>query len=134
MHLKSSVPAFPVVDLAAALDFYALKLGFEERYRNGRFAVIVRDEIELHLWVSNDKSWKRRWRNQPIVSGAESFLAGTASCRFCCEGIDALYANLREEGVIHTNGALKTTPWGTDEFAILDLDGNLITFFENSAA
>jgi len=49
MHLKSSVPAFPVVDLAAALDFYALKLGFEERYRNGRFAVIVRDEIELHL-------------------------------------------------------------------------------------
>ena len=134
MHLKSSVPAFPVVDLAAALDFCALKLGFEERYRNGRFAVIVRDEIELHLWVSNDKSWKRRWRNQPIVSGAESFLAGTASCRFCCEGIDARYANLREEGVIHPNGALQTTPWGTDEFAILDLDGNLITFFENSAA
>lgn len=134
MHLKSSVPAFPVVDLAAALDFYALKLGFEERYRNGRFAVIVRDEIELHLWVSNDKSWKRRWRNQPIVSGAESFLAGTASCRLRCEGIDALYANLLAAGVIHPNGALQTTPWGTDEFAILDLDGNLITFFENSAA
>lgn len=35
--------------LAAALDFYAFKFGFEERYRNGRFAVIVRDEIELHL-------------------------------------------------------------------------------------
>ncbi len=48
-------------------------------------------------------------------------------------GIDALYKSYSPRKVIHPNGKLHDTAWGTREFAILDRDGNLITFFERKA-
>jgi hypothetical protein len=44
--------------------------------------------------------------------------------------VDALYAELRPLGIVHDNASLTTQPWGDREFAILDPDGNLVTFFE----
>ena len=67
----------------------------------------------------------------PICSGAESFLAGTASCRIEVADVDALFDELRQEGVLHdvSLGGVAGTDFGTREFATVDLDGNLLTFF-----
>ncbi|HSD78208.1 MAG TPA: hypothetical protein VLA98_12420 [Solirubrobacteraceae bacterium] len=45
--------------------------------------------------------------------------------------VDALCAELRAAGVLHevSGAGMRETDFGTREFATLDLDGNLLTFF-----
>ena len=71
-----------------------------------------------------------------MQSGAESFIAGTASCRIRVEGVEELYAELRRRDVLHpvSKDGVEDTDFRTREFATLDLDCNLITFFQWVAA
>lgn len=110
--------------------FYRDKLGFALAHRDGGFAILRRDAVELHLWRAADEGWRTRSGSSPVVSGAESFIAGTASCRMSVEGIDALHAGLQPLGILHPNAPLRDSPWGTREFAVVDPDNNLIAFFE----
>jgi hypothetical protein len=59
------------------------------------------------------------------------FLAGTASCRIEVSDVDTLFAELQSAGVLHdvSVAGVTTTDFGTREFATLDSDGNLLTFF-----
>jgi catechol 2,3-dioxygenase-like lactoylglutathione lyase family enzyme len=132
VHLDQTIPALPVRDAAAAVDFYRDRLGFEALHHDGGFAVLRRDEAVLHLWEASDESWRERASlDRPVQSGAESFIAGTASCRVRTEGIDELYEELRKSGVLHpvSRDGVDDTDYGTREFATIDLDGNLVTFF-----
>jgi catechol 2,3-dioxygenase-like lactoylglutathione lyase family enzyme len=137
IRLGETIPALPVRDVAEAVDFYRERLGFEVLHHDGGFAVVGRDEAVVHLWQASDESWRERGSSsQPVCSGAESFLAGTASCRVRVEGVDELYAELRSSDVLHpvsTNG-VSDTDFGTREFATLDLDRNLIAFFQRVSA
>lgn len=65
-------------------------------------------------------------------SGAESFLAGTASCRIQVKGVSELFGELAAQDVLHPvpKDGLSNTDFGSREFATLDLDGNLVTSFE----
>ncbi len=122
----------PVRDVAAAVDFYRARLGFEVLHHDGGFAVMRRDEAVLHLWEAGDESWRERDSSEsPVRSGAESFIAGTASCRIRVEGVDELFDELRQRDVLHpvSKGGVDDTDFGTREFATLDLDGNLLTYF-----
>jgi catechol 2,3-dioxygenase-like lactoylglutathione lyase family enzyme len=132
IRLEQTIPALPVRDSRAAVDFYREKLGFEAVHQDDGFAVLRRDQAVVHLWQSGDESWRERDSlERPIRSGAESFLAGTASCRIRVEGVDELYDELSKAGVLHgvSEGGANDTNFGTREFATLDLDGNLIEFF-----
>jgi catechol 2,3-dioxygenase-like lactoylglutathione lyase family enzyme len=132
--LTQTIPALPVRDMAAAVDFYRDRLGFETLHHDGGFAVMGRDDAVIHLWESSDESWREResgaWE-RPVCSGAESFIAGTASCRIMVDDVDGLYDELRQADVLHpvSNEAPTETDFGTREFAALDLDGNLLGFF-----
>jgi catechol 2,3-dioxygenase-like lactoylglutathione lyase family enzyme len=131
--LSQTIPALPVRDAAAAVDFYRDRLGFEVLHHDGGFAVMARDEAVLHLWEAGDESWRERDSlERPVRSGAESFIAGTASCRVVVDGVDELYAELRGADVLHpvSKEGVDDTDFGTREFATLDLDGNLVTFFQ----
>jgi catechol 2,3-dioxygenase-like lactoylglutathione lyase family enzyme len=131
--LTRTIPALPVRDVPAAVAFYRERLGFDARHVDGGFAVVGRDDAVLHLWGAGDEGWRDRedLAGRPIRSGAESFLAGTASCRIEVADVDALFAELEPRGVLHpivTDG-VSATDFGTREFPTLDLDGNLVTFF-----
>jgi catechol 2,3-dioxygenase-like lactoylglutathione lyase family enzyme len=131
--LRQTIPALPVRDAAAAVDFYRDRFGFEALHRDGGFAVVARDDAVLHLWQAGDESWRERDSlERPVRSGAESFIAGTASCRITVEGVDDLYEELRRSDVLHrvSKEGVEATDFGTREFATLDLDGNLVTFFQ----
>ena len=131
--LTQTIPAMPVRDAAAAVAFYRERLGFEVLHHDGGFAVLCRDEAVLHLWESGDETWRDRadFADKPVCTGAESFIAGTASCRIMTEGVDELYEELRSADVLHpiSRKGVDDTDFGTREFATLDLDGNLVTFF-----
>jgi hypothetical protein len=95
--------------------------------------VLRRDEAVVHLWQAGDESWRQRQSLQrPVQSGAESFIAGTASCRIRVEGVDELFDELRAADVLHpaSREGVSATDFGTREFATLDGDGNLLTFFQ----
>ena len=108
--LTRTIPALPVRDVPAACAHYRERFGFEAR-----------------------QDWRRRedLSARPVCSGAESFLAGTASCRIEVADVDALFGELEPAGVLHpvSRGGVTTTDFGSREFATSDLDGNLVTFF-----
>jgi catechol 2,3-dioxygenase-like lactoylglutathione lyase family enzyme len=134
MKLLSSIPALPVREIPTAVRFYQDRMGFTLGYHDEGFAIITRDAVELHLWAANDDGWREKLAGRaerPVVSGAESFLAGTASCRIAVQGIDELFVEYENSGVLYDAGTSVTDqPWGTREFPALDLDRNLLTFYE----
>ncbi len=130
MKLLQAIPALPVRDIAESTAFYRDQLGFAVHVEERDFAILRDRPVDIHLWASNDESWRKREADNPIISGAESFIAGTASCRIGVEGVDELYNELEPRGVVHPNGRIDDTDWETREFGVLDLEGNLITFFE----
>ncbi|QCW50406.1 VOC family protein [Nocardioides dongxiaopingii] len=137
MRLTTTVPALPVRDVVRAVEAYERTLGFHAAHLDpGGFAIVVRDDAELHLWQAADDGWRQRTPGElaesPVRSGAEDFLAGTASCRIACSDVDALHAELAPTGALHPTDAGRpaATSHGTREVAVLDLDGNLLTFVE----
>ncbi len=134
--MSKTTPALPVQNIDEAAAFYQQRLGFEVRHSDDTFAKLVRDDAEVHLWAANDCSWADRdeLAQSPVCSGAESFLAGTASCRIEVDDVDALYAEMAAAKVLHPTdpGSAQDTDWGTREFAALDLEGNLLTFSQRS--
>ena len=131
--LTQTIPALPVRDMTAAVAFYRDRLGFEIPYQAEGFARVVRDDVELHLWESGDEEWHDRadFTANPVRSGAEDFIAGTASCRIACDDVDGLFEEYRASEVLHpvARDGPEDTEWGTREFGALDLDGNLLGFF-----
>ena len=130
MKMITAIPALPVAKMTDGVRFYHETLGFAVAHQEDGFAVLTRDQIQIHLWGATDESWRTRKDGKPIESGAESFLAGTHSCRIEVDGIDELYRELEPKKVMHPNAPLANKPWGTREFGVSDPYGNLITFFQ----
>jgi catechol 2,3-dioxygenase-like lactoylglutathione lyase family enzyme len=130
MEALRSIPALPVRDMKRSVEFYRDELGFTLGHREDGFAIFRRDAAEIHLWVANDECWRTRGGTEPVVSGAESFIAGTASCRIEVSGVDELYTAYRPLGVLHCKGEIVDQWWGSREFHVTDPDNNLLTFFE----
>ncbi len=131
MRMLHAIPALPVKDMGRSVAFYRDKLGFTLIHREDGFAIFHRDAVDIHLWAATDESWRTRGVASPVVSGAESFIAGTASCRVSVEGVNELHGVLHPLGILHPKGQITDTPWGTREFGVLDPDNNLITFYED---
>ena len=131
MKMKSAIPALPVSNMDDGVIFYRDALGFTVAHQEGGYAVLARDHIQIHLWAATDESWRTRKGGKPIDSGAESFLAGTHSCRIEVESIVELHGELKPKNIMHPNAPLDSKPWGTREFGVLDPYGNMITFFES---
>ncbi len=131
MRMLHAIPALPVKDMGRSVEFYRDKLGFTLIHREEGFAIFHRDAVDIHLWAATDESWRSRSGASPIVSGAESFIAGTASCRVAVEGVEELYQAILPLGILHSKGQITNTPWGTREFGVVDPDNNLITFYQD---
>jgi catechol 2,3-dioxygenase-like lactoylglutathione lyase family enzyme len=127
-----TTPALPSSDVARSLEFYRDVLGFDVPHSEDGFAVLRRDAAMINVWGATDDTWQTRsdWA-KPVRSGAESFIAGTASCRVEVTGVDELYEHCRLRGIVHPNGDIADQAWGTREFAVLDPDGNLVSFYED---
>ena len=116
--LLSATPVLPSLDIARTVAFYCDLLGFEEVHAAPReYGIVERGSVELHFWFTEDAAL-------PKASG----------CRVQVTGIDGLYSLCQGAGIVHPNGALTEKSWGTREFAILDPDGNLLTFHQSADA
>lgn len=121
---RSAIPALPVSDEDRAVAFYEEVLGLRQLTDGGvGLGILVRDDVEVHLWVADGSA-----------PGAETHLAGSASCRIEVTEAESLYEHCDAIGVVHRNAPIRDTPWGTREFGVLDPDGNLVTLFQRGVS
>ena len=109
--LQRAVPVLASLDIEATQRFYADKLGFTTLGRYPDYAIVARDDVQIHFWLTGDAD-----------------IPKATSCRIDVAGVDQLYEEMSAAGVVHPNGPLTDQPWGLREFAVLDADGNMIKF------
>ena len=108
-----TTPNLPSRDFGETASFYA-KLGFGERFRDDGWMILSRGSLELECFPA------------PKVNPRTTI----ASCCVRVGNIDELHAafaaaRLPEAGTPRLT-APKNQPWGFREFALVDLDGNLL--------
>jgi predicted N-acetyltransferase YhbS/catechol 2,3-dioxygenase-like lactoylglutathione lyase family enzyme len=111
----SATPVLASLDIGRSVRFFCEKLGFEEVYAApGEYGIVRKGPVGIHFWACSDAD-----------------IPKATSCRIQVLGIEELFRKCEALGIVHPNAALDTKPWGSKEFAILDVDGNLVTFHEN---
>jgi catechol 2,3-dioxygenase-like lactoylglutathione lyase family enzyme len=114
ISLRGAVPVVPVRDVQEAIAFYRDRLGFQLAFEQGEYAGVRRDAVELHL--------------DGVVNGG----AGLVTCRIETDGVDELYAEVEPGGAVDPAEPIRTTPWGSRQFSVLDPNGNRITFVRSA--
>ncbi len=112
VRFTGAVPVLPTTDLNRATSFYG-QLGFQVLHQEAEYAIVTRDGVGLHLWLSPERS-----------------LAEQSSCRIQVTGLEALYEEYQTKGLLTPDAAVRAKPWGTRELAVFDPDRVLITFVE----
>jgi hypothetical protein len=114
----SSTPVLASLDIERSAEFFASKLGFGKVHVvQGVYGIVSNGSVEIHFWPCTDRR-----------------IAEATGCRVQVQAIEALHALCEKHAIVHPNAPLANKPWGTKEFAILDPDGNLITFYEYTDA
>ncbi len=114
----SAIPVLASLDIERSAEFFVSKLGFGKVHvAQGEYGIVSNGPVEIHFWACEDRH-----------------IAEATGCRVQVLAIEALHAQCASQAIVHPNAPLVCKPWGTKEFAILDPDGNLVTFYENTNA
>lgn len=114
--MSKALTVFPnllSLDITETVKFYTNKLGFMCRFKNDRFAILNKDDIEIQFTKCHD----------PYVIAWSSFSIQVSD-------VDALHSEYSGKNFVHSNGKIKDTAYGTREFSLIDPYGICITFFE----
>jgi uncharacterized glyoxalase superfamily protein PhnB len=115
-RLVSAVTNIPAREVEAAAEWYRDRLGFAVVHTELEYGIVERDEIQVHFWGPSG------------IAPEDSMTMYRIEAR----DIDELYEHCWAQGIVHPNAGLEDKPWGTREFAVIDAEGNLLTFFERN--
>jgi catechol 2,3-dioxygenase-like lactoylglutathione lyase family enzyme len=113
--LKTAVPILASLNTAETVEFFTKKLGFTFHSEWDGYLIFSRDGVFIHFWPTTDPE-----------------IPKSTGCYVNVTAVDELYALYKPQGVIHPNGALADMPWGMRQFSVLDNNGNLLHFGENT--
>ena len=110
-----TIPILPSRSIAATVDFYQ-RLGFKggAHDHDKDYAILTKGSIELHFF------------KHPTLVPEDSY----AGCYVRVVNVERIYqdflaSQLPQTGIPRVD-QLENKPWGLREFAVLDLDGNLL--------
>lgn len=66
--MLQSIPALPVGDIKKSIGFYCDKLGFTLVHHEDGFAVLMCNEVRIHLWEASDEGWRSRSNDSPVYT------------------------------------------------------------------
>ena len=113
-----ATPVLASLDIERSVEFFCSTLGFVKIHAHqGTYGIVSSGAVSIHFWAC---AYRR--------------IAEATGCRVGVQGIEVLFAQCLSHGIVHPNAPLAKAPWGGREFAILDPDGNLITFYEPAGA
>ena len=122
-YLSGTEAVLYVSDFAASLAFFTEKLGFTVDFTYGDppfYGVVARDKARLCLRLVAEPVFVSDIRQREELLSASITLDSAAD-------IKQLFLDYQAAGVAF-HQTLKTQPWGTRTFVVLDPDGNLILF------
>ena len=109
--LQSAVPILASLNAEETIRFYTEKLDFTFQNNWDGYIILKKDNINLHLWPTDDPEVPK-----------------STGCYINVSEVEKLYAEYKPHGVVHPNGKLETKPWRMKQFSILDNNGNIIHF------
>ena len=119
--ITASAPVLLVKDVVKASAYYHDKLGFDEPDIYGdppNFCMVSRDSFTVMLaQVDSAHTVVPHWK---VVEKMWNIY-------FWVDDVEAVYAEMQQRGAI-IDYTLYTTPWGTKEFGVQDLDDHDIAF------
>jgi catechol 2,3-dioxygenase-like lactoylglutathione lyase family enzyme len=121
--ITAAEPELFVADIKASCEFFTAKLGFAVVFSYGEppfYAQVKRDGAALNLRHVDRAVIDANLRNREELLSA-SFTVATA------DEIKQLFLEFQAAGVTFFQ-TLKKQPWGTRNFIVKDLDGNLLLF------
>jgi catechol 2,3-dioxygenase-like lactoylglutathione lyase family enzyme len=112
-RLKKACPTFSAADVIKAAEWYRDKLGFtiDELFPAQGFAIVQRDDIELHFWQCEDRK-----------------IAENTSAYFRPDDIEGVHESMLKASEGGKIADVQDRPWGMREFYVWDPDGNLLKF------
>lgn len=123
--LQQIQPVLAVPEVVAAVNFY-LTLGFalvfQDQDVEPRYAVLMREGLELHLQWADAGQW---------VEGVDR-----PAYRFLVQDVEALFREFHGKGALNPRAsygpwaAPGNTPWGTREFHLVDPGKNCLQFYQ----
>lgn len=113
--LKSAIPILASLNQEDTVKFYTEKLGFTFHSSWEGYLIFSRNKVQLHFWPCNDPE-----------------IPKNTGCYINVKEIDKLYAQYEPQGILHPNGKLEEKPWQMKQFSILDNNGNIIHFGEET--
>lgn len=108
------IAALPAINIKDTIMFYQSKLGFTG-VDYGNTAVLKKDGIELHFFMTNNKD-----------------LCQQSTCQIEVTDIECLYSDLSALEIVAVKDQLKDKPRGIKEFNVRDNNGNLLRFTESA--
>jgi catechol 2,3-dioxygenase-like lactoylglutathione lyase family enzyme len=106
------VPVLPSANIERDVKFYVDGLGFDQVFADEMYALLRRQDLELHL------QWHADTDDDPLLGGSV--------IRIISADVDAWYATVVERKIITPNHEPKQTAWGTYEFGFFDLNKNAV--------
>ena len=119
--LIAAEPQIYASDLAASLDFYCTRLGFETVFSYGEppyYAQVGRDGVRINL---------RKVKAVPMNAAFHHAEADALALTITVDDAKPLFLEY-EEKAVPFHQRLRTEPWGSRTFIVKDPDGNLIAF------
>ena len=118
MELLFTCPVLPSQDIDRDVDWYARYLGFSLVQKDEMYAVLVRDNLHLHL------QWHADTEDDPLLGGSV--------IKIFVRNIGPLFDELVERGGVSPDKLRRNTPWGTHEFGMYDLNRNALFIVEDA--
>ncbi|MFZ1991292.1 MAG: ankyrin repeat domain-containing protein [Alphaproteobacteria bacterium] len=109
-YFESSTPQIEVKSIAASIDYFVQKLGFEKEWEAGNpasFACVFRDDVFIFL----SSQHPQLGRTQIAISVRD---------------VDALHEEYKARGATILQPP-QSRPWGGRTIVVVDLDGNLLS-------
>ncbi|WP_041796242.1 bleomycin resistance protein [Pararhodospirillum photometricum] len=118
-RVLSISPILAVHDVAASVRFYVRHLGFERIFveEDESYGVVAYDGQSVHFTRAESPAAQRLTRTRLALY-------------ISVQGIEGLWRAVRANPPSTRVRALETTPWGGQEFQVVDPDGCLLRFGE----
>lgn len=126
IKLESLTPNIMVKDVNATLDYYSIKLGFkliDTNPESGQYewGYVMLDSVGFMF--QEEKSLKKEYKEIETM-----YVGGALTFYIRIKNIHNYYSDIADKAVIVK--PMNKTFYGTNEFAIMDINGFILTFSE----
>jgi hypothetical protein len=118
-HLEKVIPVLPSSDLVRDVAWYSEKTGFDCVYTDKMYAVLLRENMEIHL------QWHSNTDDDPLLGGSV--------IRILTKNIQPIFEEYVSRGTVTSDKLRLNTAWNTNEFGFFDLNNNAIFIMEDIA-